>query len=78
MRGVALGAPIGGGLTPAHLAAGNGQVVALRALRDLGSDLTARDVNGRMPAPYAAVRGHVHVLRALDELGVDRRAPDAN
>ena len=50
-----------------HVAAGAGQVDAVRTLAQLGADLEAHDVHGFSPLYMAAGEGHCDVLRVLVE-----------
>ena len=73
MHMLSLTAPLNGGLSPAHFAAGEGHVPVLQLLYDLGgaarSTLTATDDCGVYPAHQAALNGHTKALQllALDE-----------
>ena len=50
-----------------HVAAGAGQVDAVRTLAQLGADLEAHDVHGFSPLYMTAGEGHCDVLRVLVE-----------
>ena len=53
----------------AALAAGDGDVVALRALHEQGVSLQGAEADGCTPAHFAARSGHDCCLRVLHELG---------
>ncbi|XP_045679794.1 60 kDa lysophospholipase isoform X2 [Phyllostomus hastatus] len=65
-------------LTPglACAAAHAGDVEALRALAELGSDLSLQDFSGQTPLHVAARRGHAGVVTMLLQRGVDVSARD--
>ena len=55
--------------TPMHWAANGGHVDAIKALKEAGADVTAKDGHGRTPMRWAAKRGRVNVFKALKEAG---------
>jgi len=59
------------GGTPMHHAAWNGDVEAIKALRDIGADVEAKDNDERTPIHYAACNGHVEAIKTLKEIGAD-------
>ena len=68
-----LAAANAGGMTLAHVAAGDGHEGCLRVLHELGGEaaasLAAADAGGWTPAHSAATYGHEGCLRVLHELG---------
>eukprot|EP00439_Symbiodinium_sp_Y106_P035856 s3744_g4.t1 len=76
MAGVNFSAPLPytHGSTPAHYAAGYGQVAALRFLKHARVDLEAVDDHGYTPAHDAATWDNVEALRYLIEEGVNVNA----
>lgn len=55
------------GLTPIHLAAKNGHVDLIKALKDAGADVSAQTEDGWTPMHLAAENGHVDVIKALTD-----------
>ena len=49
----------------------NGHVDAIRALKEAGADVSAKDEHGWTPMHWAAGNGHVDAIKALKEAGAD-------
>jgi ankyrin repeat protein len=59
------------GMSPLHLAAGNGQVETVKVLVELGADKNAHTAGGMTPLHMAAVEGHVETVKVLAQLGAE-------
>ena len=64
------------GVTPACIAAQNGDDEMLALLAELGANFETPRDNGATPAWAAARWGHAHVVRMLAELGANLETPD--
>ena len=64
------------GSTPAFIAVQQGQLGALRVLKELGANLDTPNDNGSTPALIAAQTGQVDALRVLKELGANLDTPN--
>lgn len=67
----------GGGGTPLHAAAQQGQTGIVRRLVDMGADVDARAIGGITPLHYAAASDRLETVRLLLALGADPHARDA-
>ena len=54
-----------------HIAAWNGHVKAIKALKEIGADISAKCVNGWTPMHRAAWNGHMDVIKVYMETAVD-------
>ena len=61
---------------PMHLAAKHGHLEAIRALKEAGADVAAKNDDGATPMHLAASNGHVDAIKALKEAGADVSAKD--
>ena len=52
-----------------HWAASNGQVNAIKALKEMGADISAKAGDGGTPMHWATSNGKVDAIKALQELG---------
>jgi len=64
------------GLTPLHVAAGNGHLEVVQLLVERGANVSAQDVLGWTPLHVAAGNGHSDVVEFLIGKGVDVNAKD--
>ena len=68
------------GLTPMHMAAGQGDVAAIKTLLAGGVDVNVQDTLGRgkRPLHIAVLNGKVEAIKTLAEAGADMNVLDAN
>jgi ankyrin repeat protein len=68
---------LGGGGTPLHVAAAQGQTGIVQLLLQRGADPNVRGMGGVTPLHFAAAGGHIEAARVLLEAGADRHARDS-
>jgi len=59
------------GITPLHLAAGNGRLEVVKLLLEHGADPNVQDHDGRTPLHFAVEGCYVDVVRVLLDHGAD-------
>lgn len=57
------------GVTPLHIAVGDGRRLLTKRLIDLGADLDVPDNDGRMPLSIATENGNRHIVDLLERFG---------
>lgn len=62
---------------PLHEAAEEGELLALRTILQIGSDINVTDEHGRTPLSYAAEEGHLEVISTLLKAGAAAGARDS-